>query len=185
MSPRLQGLVGYNCSLSRMTVAHHYSADSFPYPSFPTLFVCLCIRLLHLNSLSFSLQTGIESQSDCRKLCWCTWAPKNSGSAVCAGMEWLGHWRGKHGLVFNHLFSSSINQTDQMLVHLQSFDTVPEHFTIPESTKNGVPLFYIPPGSTTPVWPLSVLLSMGQVSFLPVLYCTRQSWVLINKQDFL
>ncbi|XP_030063288.1 KICSTOR complex protein SZT2 isoform X2 [Microcaecilia unicolor] len=45
----------------------------------------------------------------------------------------------------------SINQTDQMLVHLQSFDTVPEHFTIPESTKNGVPLFYIPPGSTAPV----------------------------------
>ncbi|XP_019386814.1 PREDICTED: protein SZT2 isoform X1 [Crocodylus porosus] len=45
----------------------------------------------------------------------------------------------------------SINQTDQMLVHLQSFDTIPEHFTIPESTKNGVPLFYIPPGSTTPV----------------------------------
>ncbi|XP_077133619.1 KICSTOR complex protein SZT2 isoform X3 [Ranitomeya variabilis] len=45
----------------------------------------------------------------------------------------------------------SISQTDQMLVHLKSFDNVPEHFTIPESTKNGVPLFYIPPGSTTPV----------------------------------
>ncbi|ETE66408.1 Protein SZT2, partial [Ophiophagus hannah] len=45
----------------------------------------------------------------------------------------------------------SINQTDQMLVHLQSFDSVPEHFTIPDSTRNGVPLFYIPPGSTTPV----------------------------------
>ncbi|XP_078515442.1 KICSTOR complex protein SZT2 isoform X2 [Lissotriton helveticus] len=45
----------------------------------------------------------------------------------------------------------SINQTDQMLVHLQSFDSVPEHYTIPESTKNGVPLFYLPPGSTTPV----------------------------------
>ncbi|XP_051789206.1 KICSTOR complex protein SZT2 isoform X2 [Erpetoichthys calabaricus] len=45
----------------------------------------------------------------------------------------------------------SINQTDQMLVHLQSFNSIPEHFTIPESTKNGVPLFYIPPGSTTPV----------------------------------
>ncbi|XP_068095547.1 KICSTOR complex protein SZT2 isoform X3 [Hyperolius riggenbachi] len=45
----------------------------------------------------------------------------------------------------------SISQTDQMLVHLKSFDTVPEHFKIPESTKNGVPLFYIPPGSTTPV----------------------------------
>ncbi|XP_073499754.1 KICSTOR complex protein SZT2 isoform X2 [Phyllobates terribilis] len=45
----------------------------------------------------------------------------------------------------------SISQTDQMLVHLKSFDNVPEHFKIPESTKNGVPLFYIPPGSTTPV----------------------------------
>ncbi|XP_032884732.1 KICSTOR complex protein SZT2 isoform X1 [Amblyraja radiata] len=45
----------------------------------------------------------------------------------------------------------SINQTDQMLVHLKSFNTIPEHYTIPESTKNGVPLFYIPPGSTAPV----------------------------------
>ncbi|KAM4642202.1 KICSTOR complex protein SZT2 [Discoglossus pictus] len=45
----------------------------------------------------------------------------------------------------------SISQTDQMLVHLKSFDTMPEHYKIPESTKNGVPLFYIPPGSTTPV----------------------------------
>ncbi|XP_029355137.1 KICSTOR complex protein SZT2 isoform X2 [Echeneis naucrates] len=45
----------------------------------------------------------------------------------------------------------SINQTDQMLVHLQAFNSVPENYTIPESTKNGVPLFYIPPGSTTPV----------------------------------
>lgn len=47
--------------------------------------------------------------------------------------------------------SCSINQTDQMLAHLQSFSSVPEHFTLPDSTKSGVPLFYIPPGSTTPV----------------------------------
>lgn len=47
--------------------------------------------------------------------------------------------------------SYSINQTDQMLAHLQSFSSVPEHFTLPDSTKSGVPLFYIPPGSTTPV----------------------------------
>lgn len=56
--------------------------------------------------------------------------------------------------LFQHLmsvFPCSINQTDQMLVHLQSFNSMPEHYTIPESTKNGVPLFYIPPGSTTPV----------------------------------
>nr|XP_061790319.1 KICSTOR complex protein SZT2-like [Nerophis lumbriciformis] len=45
----------------------------------------------------------------------------------------------------------SINQTDQMLVHLQSFNSLPENYSIPESTKNGVPLFYIPPGSSTPV----------------------------------
>ncbi|XP_056460489.1 KICSTOR complex protein SZT2 isoform X3 [Gadus chalcogrammus] len=45
----------------------------------------------------------------------------------------------------------SINQTDQMLVHLQAFNSLPENYMIPESTKNGVPLFYIPPGSTTPV----------------------------------
>lgn len=38
-----------------------------------------------------------------------------------------------------------------MLAHLQSFSSVPEHFTLPDSTKSGVPLFYIPPGSTTPV----------------------------------
>lgn len=52
---------------------------------------------------------------------------------------------------------SSINQTDQMLVHLQSFNSIPENYTIPESTKNGVPLFYIPPGSTTPVLTLYYL----------------------------
>lgn len=51
------------------------------------------------------------------------------------------------GLALSH----SINQTDQMLAHLQSFSSVPEHFTLPDSTKSGVPLFYIPPGSTTPV----------------------------------
>lgn len=50
-----------------------------------------------------------------------------------------------------HVCSFSINQTDQMLVHLQSFNSLPENYMIPESTKNGVPLFYIPPGSTTPV----------------------------------
>lgn len=50
------------------------------------------------------------------------------------------------------VYPCSINQTDQMLVHLQSFNSIPENYTIPESTKNGVPLFYIPPGSTTPVF---------------------------------
>lgn len=55
---------------------------------------------------------------------------------------------------------SSINQTDQMLVHLQAFNSLPENYMIPESTKNGVPLFYIPPGSTTPVRRLAVITHM-------------------------
>lgn len=75
---------------------------------------------------------------------------QDTESAVCASVLGVLAARGR-AFVANCLFFSSINQTDQMLVHLQSFDTVPEHFTIPESTKNGVPLFYIPPGSTTPV----------------------------------
>lgn len=96
------------------------------------------------------------------------------GSAVCTSPAQTGAARGRvRAFVANCLFFSSINQTDQMLVHLQSFDTVPEHFTIPESTKNGVPLFYIPPGSTTPVRSLS-LFNVGQV-VSPAFSCTQAS----------
>ncbi|MGH0160650.1 UNVERIFIED_CONTAM: hypothetical protein FKN15_046870 [Acipenser sinensis] len=52
---------------------------------------------------------------------------------------------------YSSIIGLQSHQTDQMLMLLQSFNSVPEHYTIPESTKNGVPLFYIPPGSTTPV----------------------------------
>ena len=38
-----------------------------------------------------------------------------------------------------------------MLVHLQSFSSNPSYYTIPESAKNGVPLFYLPPNSNNPV----------------------------------
>ncbi|XP_052774284.1 KICSTOR complex protein SZT2-like isoform X2 [Mya arenaria] len=44
-----------------------------------------------------------------------------------------------------------LSQTDQLLVHLQSFSTVPHNYTLPASVKEGVPLFYLPlPNSTTP-----------------------------------
>ncbi|XP_054994514.1 KICSTOR complex protein SZT2 [Sorex araneus] len=75
----------------------------------------------------------------------------------------------------------SINQTDQMLAHLQSFSSVPEHFTLPDSTKSGVPLFYIPPGSTAPV--LSLQQSASDSShaqfaayWKPVLSMDANSW---------
>lgn len=79
-------------------------------------------------------------------------APRSSAASgtLCRGSGQTRNppfWRA----MVNHFHPCSINQTDQMLVHLQSFNSVPENYTIPESTKNGVPLFYIPPGSTTPV----------------------------------
>lgn len=45
----------------------------------------------------------------------------------------------------------SLQNTDEMLVHLQSFSSNSSFYTIPESAKNGVPLFYLPPNSTKPV----------------------------------
>ncbi|XP_051855916.1 KICSTOR complex protein SZT2 isoform X2 [Antechinus flavipes] len=75
----------------------------------------------------------------------------------------------------------SINQTDQMLAHLQAFSSVPEHFTLPDSTKSGVPLFYIPPGSTTPVLSLQHSGSDSSHSqfaayWKPVLSMDANSW---------
>lgn len=76
--------------------------------------------------------------------------------------------------------SSSINQTDQMLVHLQSFNSVPENYMIPDSTKNGVPLFYIPPGSATPVlfwifmW--SVTSTVDVILSHTIILCTKQTF---------
>ena len=45
----------------------------------------------------------------------------------------------------------SLTQTDQLLVHLQSSSTNAVHYNVPESVKNGVPLFYLPqPASLEP-----------------------------------
>lgn len=58
-------------------------------------------------------------------------------------------------VVFHDLYSCcdlfSLQNTDEMLVHLQSFSSNSSFYTIPESAKNGVPLFYLPPNSTKPV----------------------------------
>ncbi|XP_064625448.1 KICSTOR complex protein SZT2-like [Lineus longissimus] len=42
---------------------------------------------------------------------------------------------------------SGLSQTDQLLVHLQSFPLSISNYNIPESIKNGMPLFYLPPNS--------------------------------------
>ncbi|XP_048580524.1 KICSTOR complex protein SZT2 isoform X3 [Nematostella vectensis] len=44
-----------------------------------------------------------------------------------------------------------LQSNDELLVHLQSFSSNPSYFTIPDSAKNGVPLFYLPPNSHNPV----------------------------------
>ncbi|KAL4236752.1 KICSTOR complex protein szt2 [Mactra antiquata] len=49
------------------------------------------------------------------------------------------------------LVLQGLSQTDQLLVHLQSFSNNPVHYTLPGSVKEGVPLFYVPlPTSTVP-----------------------------------
>ncbi|XP_033096872.1 KICSTOR complex protein SZT2-like isoform X3 [Anneissia japonica] len=45
----------------------------------------------------------------------------------------------------------SVNETDQLLEHLQSFASNAIFYTVPERTKEGMPLLYMPPGSETPV----------------------------------
>ncbi|XP_029425360.1 KICSTOR complex protein SZT2 isoform X4 [Nannospalax galili] len=91
------------------------------------------------------------------------------------------HCRAQSAVAQAWPFFCSINQTDQMLAHLQSFSSVPEHFTLPDSTKSGVPLFYIPPGSTTPVLSLQHSGSdSSQAQFAaywkPVLSMDANSW---------
>ena len=54
----------------------------------------------------------------------------------------------------------SLQSTDEMLVHLQSFSSNPSYYTIPESAKNGVPLFYLPPNSNNPVSVVKRLLNL-------------------------
>lgn len=45
----------------------------------------------------------------------------------------------------------NISSTDQLLVHLHSFNQNPVYYSVPESIRNGVPLFVIPHNSTHPV----------------------------------
>ncbi|XP_063962374.1 KICSTOR complex protein SZT2-like isoform X2 [Lytechinus pictus] len=45
----------------------------------------------------------------------------------------------------------SLRETDLLLVHLQSFAANPIYYSLPEGTKGGMPLFYMPPNSTSPV----------------------------------
>ncbi|XP_020912267.1 KICSTOR complex protein SZT2 isoform X2 [Exaiptasia diaphana] len=45
----------------------------------------------------------------------------------------------------------NIQSTDELLTHLQSFSSNPSYYTIPDSARNGVPLFYLPPNSSNPV----------------------------------
>ncbi|XP_064476430.1 KICSTOR complex protein SZT2-like [Ornithodoros turicata] len=45
----------------------------------------------------------------------------------------------------------NISSTDQFLVHLHSFNQNPAYYTVPDSIRNGVPLFVIPHNGTHPV----------------------------------
>ncbi|XP_078582766.1 KICSTOR complex protein SZT2-like isoform X1 [Branchiostoma floridae x Branchiostoma japonicum] len=44
-----------------------------------------------------------------------------------------------------------VSRTDQLLVHIQSFASNPRYYVVPESVRNGVPLFYMSHSSAAPV----------------------------------
>ncbi|XP_074640655.1 KICSTOR complex protein SZT2-like [Tubulanus polymorphus] len=44
-------------------------------------------------------------------------------------------------------YLQGLSQTDHLLVHLQSFPLNSSNYSVPESIKNGMPLFYLPPNS--------------------------------------
>jgi hypothetical protein len=45
----------------------------------------------------------------------------------------------------------NLSRSDQLLVHLSSFPSNPATYTIPESIRSGMPVFYLPANSSIPV----------------------------------
>ena len=70
----------------------------------------------------------------------------------------------------------SLTQTDQLLVHLQSFSTNAVHYNVPESVKNGVPLFYLPQ-------PTSLVPSLN-IILLMYFSLTQTDQLLVHLQSF-
>ena len=70
----------------------------------------------------------------------------------------------------------SLTQKDQLLVHLQSFSTNAVHYNVPESVKNGVPLFYLPP-------PISLEPSLN-IILLIYYSLTQTDQLLVHLQTF-
>ena len=50
-----------------------------------------------------------------------------------------------------YLTLQQLNQTDKLLVHLNSFASNPMNFTMPDTVGKGLPLFTMTPGIATPV----------------------------------
>lgn len=57
------------------------------------------------------------------------------------------NYESSHNMV---CFGCRTSETDQLLVHLQSFAMSPVCYLVPESVKKGVPLFFLLANSTTP-----------------------------------
>lgn len=56
----------------------------------------------------------------------------------------------------------NLSRSDQLLVHLSSFPSNPATYTIPESIRSGMPVFYLPANSSIPV-----LSSRWELVFFP------------------
>jgi len=56
-------------------------------------------------------------------------------------------------LMVNRFWASQkqLSESDKLLVHFNSFSSNPNFYNIPESLKNGLPLFYITSNTSVPV----------------------------------
>lgn len=71
------------------------------------------------------------------------------------------------------MLNYSLEMTDALIVSLQSFSSNRVYYTIPESARKGVPLFYLPPNSPQPVrWRLKVFhdLLYAHLLSIPIFY---------------
>lgn len=50
-----------------------------------------------------------------------------------------------------YLTLQQLNQTDKLLVHINSFCSNPSNYTLPDTIRNGLPLFTLAPGTGSPV----------------------------------
>ena len=111
------------------------------YLTVPHVYVCVCCQCCVV----------------CVRACLCVCACVRACACVRVCVRARVSYPGRSGLNVLMITSflmglvRSLQKTDEILVQLQSFSSNPNYYTIPDSAKKGVPLFYLPPNSSNPV----------------------------------